>query len=291
MSVQTQKIRVGAPTQQWVDWGLSTQVDIGASTGGATLAYAATYLPVEIDQAIIAANAYKTKEEITYSVSLVQESAINLSIAMSLNNSLLVTTAAAAMTTPTAPTVAVVGTAATTSYSYEIVAIGPNGDSIPSTAGTTSTGNTTLSGTNYNNLTWTPNAGAFLGQRIIRTVGGTSQGVIATVGPSTATFADTGLAATAYTASMTNPQNSNQDLLNFGGQMSVPFHTFDAIIPKNDGTGNCWLVHLRKCFSSKQVTLNYKRDAVTEVSKCELMAIGDYTQAPGYMAGWLAELW
>jgi hypothetical protein len=291
MSVLTQKIRLGAPTSMYLDWNTSTPVELGASTGGAQLAYTATYLSVDIDQTIVPVTAYKTKEETIFSVSLVQESAQNLLIAFGLATDLLTTTVAGAVTTPTAPTVTVVGTAATTSYSYEIVAITPNGDSMPSTAGTTSTGNATLSATNYNALAWTPNAGAYLGQRVLRTVGGTSQGAIATVGPTASSFNDTGLVATSYTAAVANPTNSNQDKMVFGGRLSVPFHSFDWLVPKNDGTGNFWVGHLTKCFSCKAVTIDYKRDKVSEVSKVELMALGDMTQPPGYAIGYLAELY
>jgi hypothetical protein len=291
MAVQTAKIRLGAPTAQWLDWNTTAAVELGASTGGAQLAYNATYVAIEIDQSILPANAYKTKEECVYSVSLVQESAANLLVAFGLGSDLLTTTVAGAMTTPTAPTVTIVGTPGTQTVSYEIVAIGPNGDSMPSTVGTSSTAPTTLSATNYAQLAWTPSAGAYLGQRIIRTAGGGSQGVIAVVGPTAASFNDTGLAATAYTAALSNPQNSNLDKVSFGGRMSVPFHTFDWQIPKNDGTGNCWIGHLARCFSARQVTTDWKRDKATEVSKVELMGIGDFTQAPGYMLGWLGELY
>jgi hypothetical protein len=74
------------------------------------------------------------------------------------------TTAAAhnngVLTTPGAPTITVQGTAGTTAYRYIIIAESGGGLSAPGTAGTTATGNATLSATNYNHLSWTPVAGA-----------------------------------------------------------------------------------------------------------------------------------
>jgi hypothetical protein len=291
MAVQAAKVRLGAPTAQWLDWGASTPVELGASTGGAQLAYNATYTTVECDQAIVPITAYKTKEEVVYSVSVIQESAANLLVAFGLGSDLLTTTVAGAMTTPSAPAVSIVGTAGSQTISYEVVAIGPNGDSMPSTAGTTSTAPTTLSATSYAQLTWTPSPGAYLGQRVIRTAGGGSQGVIAVLSPTANSLSDTGLPATAYTAAVANPQNSNLDKVSFGGRMSVPFHTFDWQIPKNDGTNNYWIGHLARCFSARQVTTDWKRDKVTEISKVELMGIGDFTQVTGYMLGYLGELY
>jgi hypothetical protein len=288
------KIRLGAPDVLMLDWGTSTPIDLGFSVGGATLAVNSTYLPIEIDQSTMPANAYKTKEEYIFSFSAAQEQVTILAAAMSLGTDLITTTAAAAMTTPTAPTVTPTGAAGAIAYSYQVVAVGPNGDSIPSTAGTTSTGNATLSPTNYNQITWTANTGAFLGYKVIRSASAgtpSTTGLIATLGPGTTSFSDTGLAATTYVAAITNPMNSAQDQLFFGGRLAVPFHTFDWTVPKNDGTGNKWLGHLNRVFSSKTVTLDYKRDKATEVAKVELMALADTTQISGRQAGYLGELW
>lgn len=293
MAVAYQRIRLGAPDSMILDANTATPIDLGASTGGATLAYSCTYLGVEIDQTILPANAYKTKEDIIFSVSLVQETASLVAAAMSLGTDLITTTAAGPMTTPATPVITTAGTAGVVTWGYQVIAVGPNGDSIPSIAGTTTTGNAALTTTNYNIVTWAANAGAFLGYKIYRSAsGGTpaSTGLIATLGPGATTFNDTGIAATAYTLTVANPTNSAQDQLFFGGRLSVPFHVFDWQVPKNDGTGNKWLGHLNRCFSSKPVTIDYKRDKVTEVAKMELMALADTTQATGRQAGWLAEL-
>jgi hypothetical protein len=118
MPVQSSKIRLGAPTSMWVDWNLSSQVELGASTGGAQLAYNATYLPIEIDQTIVPVSAFKTKEEAVFSVSLLQRSATNTLLAFSLATDLLTTTAASTMTAVTGVTAVPQGTPGTTSYSY-----------------------------------------------------------------------------------------------------------------------------------------------------------------------------
>ncbi|MFZ1257995.1 MAG: right-handed parallel beta-helix repeat-containing protein, partial [Candidatus Saccharimonas sp.] len=107
---------------------------------------------------------------------------------------------ATALPTPTAPTIATVGTAGATSYSYTVTALDGVGETIASTAGSTATGNATLNGTNYNTITWSSISGA-TSYKIYRTVsGGTpaTTGLIATVTTklgATQTTNDTGLAA------------------------------------------------------------------------------------------------
>lgn len=97
----------------------------------------------------------------------------------------------ATLSTPSAPTITNVGTAGATAYSYKVVAMHRHGASAASTAGSTATGNATLTAGNYNNIAWTAvdDATAYV---IYRTVGGTTQGVIGIVGEVTA-FRDTGL--------------------------------------------------------------------------------------------------
>jgi hypothetical protein len=55
---------------------------------------------------------------------------------------------------PSAPTIAPQGTAGTTTYNYEITAKNSLGQTTASAVGTTTTGNATLSSTNYNLITW-----------------------------------------------------------------------------------------------------------------------------------------
>jgi hypothetical protein len=106
---------------------------------------------------------------------------------------------------PSAPTVTPVGTAGSTSYSYKVASIGANGVwSAASTAGSTSTGNATLSTSNYNQVTWTVVAGA-TAYAIQRSAGGATQGLIGTATSAQATsgFNDYGIAATTYTQNVT----------------------------------------------------------------------------------------
>lgn len=61
---------------------------------------------------------------------------------------------------PGTPTVTPQGAAGSTAYSYRITGLNADGQSLASTAGTTSTGNATLDATNFNRVTWTPLPGA-----------------------------------------------------------------------------------------------------------------------------------
>jgi hypothetical protein len=113
-----------------------------------------------------------------------------------------------ALATPGTPTVTPTGTTGSTSYSYAIVAKQNDGSyTVAGAAGSTSTGNATLSGTNYNAISWSAvtNAASY---DVYRTVGGAAQGRIAT-SITTTTLNDTGLTAsgsvptTATTGGMT----------------------------------------------------------------------------------------
>jgi len=118
------------------------------------------------------------------------------------------------LATPGAPTITKGGTGSGTNYSYVVVAKDKNGTtfagilstcgSIASAAGSIS-GNSTLSGTNYNIITWTAVANA-VSYDVYRTVGGTTQGYI---GNTTAlTLNDTGLTANGWTAPIYNTSGS-----------------------------------------------------------------------------------
>lgn len=301
MATQYSKIRLGAPDYMVLDASLAVPIDLGASTGGVTMAYNATYLPIEIDQTILPASAFKTKEEIMLSMSLVQEQVSTIAVAYSLQASYKSTVLAGTTASPSGVTTVPQGTAASTSYTYTVVPLGVSGgnatlagvavpqDGIPSATANTATGPTTLNTVNYNFISWTNVASATLGYRIIRTVGGGSTGAIGTVPQGVTGFIDTGILATTYVNSSIQATNSNVDTVTFGGDLSVPTHTFDWAVPKNDGTANHWVGHLRKVFSAKQVTTNFARDKVTEIAKVELMALADTTQAVGNQAGSLQE--
>jgi hypothetical protein len=112
---------------------------------------------------------------------------------------------------PSAPTVTPTGTVGTTGYTYTVASISYNGVwSAASTGTATSTGNATLSTTNYNKITWTVVAGAvrYAIQRSVSSGTPSTTGFIGYATPAQATsgFADYGIPATTYTQNTTpNP--------------------------------------------------------------------------------------
>lgn len=114
------------------------------------------------------------------------------------------------------PTVTPQGAAGSTAYSYKLVAKNAAGDhAAAGTAGSTSTGNATLDGTNFNRLTWTPATGPteveVASWDVYRTAGGATQGKIGNVPAGTTTFDDTGLAGDASTAPATNNSGTGKE--------------------------------------------------------------------------------
>lgn len=104
------------------------------------------------------------------------------------------------LTDPTAPTVTNVGTAGTTTYNYYIVARDSAGNATNvSPVGSTTTGNATLSATNYNTVSWTAITGAAT-YDVLKTNTTTA---LAT-GITTTSVNDTGQATAAYTAPTRN---------------------------------------------------------------------------------------
>src|SRR4051812_17641004 len=85
--------------------------------------------------------------------------------------------ATAPLSTPSAPAVSVQGAAGGTSYGYKVVARTGGGTTPASTQGSTAIGNATLTGVNFNRLTWAAVTGAVT-YDIYRTVGGVTQGLI-----------------------------------------------------------------------------------------------------------------
>lgn len=126
----------------------------------------------------------------------------NLYIAGSLTGTELYVTQ---LPTPSAPTITNVGTAGATTYSYKVVARTINNHSPVSAAGSTATGNNTLTGSNYNHIVWTPVTGAQF-YDVYRTVGGATQGLISGAGVSAfdGFFDDTGFPGGGETAPTTN---------------------------------------------------------------------------------------
>src|SRR6185312_2023743 len=99
-----------------------------------------------------------------------------------------------ALTTPGSPLVSPQGTPGAKTISYKITAYNSTGESDASQAKTITTGDTTLTGTNYNQLTWTAVPGA-TGYKIYRTATNGTPSTTGYIGTTTGvTFNDTGLA-------------------------------------------------------------------------------------------------
>ena len=92
---------------------------------------------------------------------------------------------------PAGLTVTAEGTTGSTAYGYRVTSINDDNETIACTEIKTTSGNATLSETNYNALSWTAVTGAS-SYAIYRTTGGATQGLIGTA--TTTTFSDTGLA-------------------------------------------------------------------------------------------------
>jgi hypothetical protein len=121
----------------------------------------------------------------------------------------------ALLATPAAPAVAVNGTAGSTSYSYFCVGHdAAGGVTAASSAGTTSTGNATLSSSNFNTVTCGPQAGIVTWD-VLKTNTSTSLAT-GVSGNGLATVVDTGQSTTAYTAPA---RNSTGDIVMASGSI------------------------------------------------------------------------
>lgn len=292
MAVNTLKIRLGAADQQTLYAGTTNALDLGASVGGVELNYNPTIFQVEIDQSPMPVAAFRVKEEVSYDVALVQIQMALFAASIgygSSSSSGVTTTATGSLVAPTGGAATPVGTPASTTYTYTWVAFCSTGDSIPGTPITTATGPVTLGAVNYVSITPPTAVPGAVGYKLVRTVGGVTQGVIATFYGIPPTVSDTGLTATAYTAVIAAPTYPNSDQAFFGGTVFVPTGSFDFAIPKNDGTKNHLRGHLAKVFSSKATKLDGKRDKQSEMSKLSLTCLADLTQAVGQQGGYLVE--
>ena len=108
---------------------------------------------------------------------------------------------AISLSTPSAPTITNNGAAGATTWTYRVEALNRDQTSIASGAGSTATGNATLTSSNSNRVTWSAVTGA-TSYRIWRTVAGTSPTTTGAIGitGNVTTFDDTGLAGDAATA-------------------------------------------------------------------------------------------
>jgi hypothetical protein len=137
----------------------------------------------------------------------------------------------AALATPGSITVTPQGTTGTSTWTYKLVAVNANGTTQAGAASSTATGNATLSGANFNRLTWTAVTGA-IGYWVYRTAVATSPtttGRIAVLG-AIVTFDDTGVAGDSSTAPTTNVSG-----------LPSPFWTSDELIGIiNAGIRDLW---------------------------------------------------
>lgn len=113
-----------------------------------------------------------------------------------------------ALANPGSPTITNVGAAGSTTYTYFVVCHDRNGGvTLPSAAGTTTTGNATLDLTNYNTVSWTAIDGCFQWD-VLQTDTAHSialnQNPGFAVGTSTLAYKDQGGASSAYTAPTRN---------------------------------------------------------------------------------------
>ena len=152
---------------------------------------------------------------------------------------------ASQLPTPAAPTLATAGTAGSTSYTYAISALDGSGETLPSTGTTIATGNATLTGTNYNTISWTQVGGA-VQYKIYRTASaGTpaTTGLIGTVSANIFTFNDTGIAASGATAVSNTTGNATVagqiqgGSLNITGSTTLGALTAGGLVKAAAGTG------------------------------------------------------
>lgn len=283
------KYHLGPPAQVYLNANTSL-LDVGTSMGGCVFTYRPTYFDAVADQAIAPAKRWRTEERAEIKLSLPEISVQNLLIAMGYTPGSDTATAAGTLGTAGTATLTVNGTGAAVTYTYQIFVSDSNGDGIPATAVTTSLGPTTLGATNNItlNLPATPPGGTGIG--IIRTVGGTTQGLIARLADNATSFTDTGIAATTYTPSAVQPNTPATDQFTFGGQIYVPSFQLDIAVPRNDGSG----LYLRHRFWSvtadSETSIDYKRDKNSEIS-LTLACLANLGQATGAFFGkWLSEI-
>lgn len=105
---------------------------------------------------------------------------------------------------PTITSVTPTGGTATT-YTYKLVAVDAAGNKTAASAGSsTASGAATLDGSHFNTIVWTDPIAAPASILVYRTVGGATQGLIATVNPGVGTYVDTGAAGDGTTPSAAN---------------------------------------------------------------------------------------
>lgn len=118
-------------------------------------------------------------------------------------------TSTGTLAAPAQPALAVTGGAAG-AFTYYVVGVNANGDTLPSPVRSTAVGPTTLDPTHYNDISWTPLTDpSVTGYRVIRSAGGLTQGAIGgLLGAGVSTLRDNGLVAQAYVPAGAAPGTS-----------------------------------------------------------------------------------
>ena len=142
---------------------------------------------------------------------------------------------ALALATPATPLVTPAGTTGAATWSYKIVARSSVGShTAASSAGSTSTGNATLTSVNNNVITWQPVPGAYI-YDVYRTAVGTAPTTTGLIGSTQGrTFTDTGVAGDSTTAPTTN----NTGSIGGGAGVSPQFSVTPNYIATENGANN-----------------------------------------------------
>lgn len=135
-------------------------------------------------------------------------------------------------TSPT-PTVASQGTTGSTTYTYKVVPRTLIGPAVAGTAGAATDGNATLSGTNFQRITWSAVATAV--EYEIWKLNGSTYELLVVVDAGTLTYDDTG-AVTTSTARAIPSTNESGYALTFGASDVDIFQAIDAIIEEPTDT-------------------------------------------------------
>ena len=285
MTITVGKYRLGAPSAIQLDQNTNAPVDLGSSMGGVTLTFKPTVFKAVPDQVIGPVAAWRTQLEAAIELSLPELSVQKLLAAKGFDPINGVTTVAngTLATFSPAPTTVVNGTAGTTAYTYKVFAYTSNGDGIPVATAAVTTGNATLSSANSITINWTAQTGA-IGYGIERSASaGTpaSTGLLQRVPAGVLSFTDTGLAATAYSESGTQPTYPSTDTGYTGSTISMLTHRLDLVIPKNvAGSTLNWRWTFWKVLPDGEVQIDWKRDKNSEY-KVQMACLMDTTQAAG----------
>lgn len=121
--------------------------------GGTAIKYYSGSTPTSISGATMTA-AKRTEFAMARDTLYVENGTDNL-VKVTVSGGVPVATVFTALTTPGGVSVTPQGSAGTTRYSYRISAVNATGETLASTSTTTTTGNATLSTTNFNRTTWT----------------------------------------------------------------------------------------------------------------------------------------